>query len=132
MVVIEIPPNSNCEPVDLRVFHDVEVARAVRQVHLEQAPGHPTWYDVTGWTLNGTSSPALARRVDDSGEGSAVLVTGGDAGLRLRPAGSTEAWSMTDPRQWGAPFLLLANEPNTIVYKEVSNCSVETQVLRNA
>ena len=121
MVVIEIPQNSNCEPIDLRVFHDVEAARGVSLVSLERLPGQAAWYEVTGWTHAGQPCPVLARKVDDSGEGLAVLVTGGDAGLRLRPAGSTEAWSMNDPRQWGAPFLLMANEPNTIVYKEVSD-----------
>ena len=121
MVVVEIPQNPNCEPVDLRVFHDVGAARAVRQVHLEQTPGRPAWYEVTGWTLARTACPALARKVDDSGEGLAVLVTGGDAGVRLRPAGRIGTWGLEEVEQWGAPFLLLANDANAITYKEASD-----------
>lgn len=107
MVIVEVPPNPNCEPADLRLFHDVEAAQPVRQVCLERAPGQPAWYDVTGWTADDRPCPALARRVDDSGEGLALLVTGGDAGLRLRPADAHGGWRLDDPQQWGLPFLLL-------------------------
>ena len=121
MVVIEIAQNTNCEPVDLRVFHDVEDARGVSQVSLERVPGQAAWYEVTGWTHAGQPCPVLARKVDDSGEGLAVLVTGGDAGLRMRLVGSHAPWDVNDEKQWGAPFLLLADEPDTIVYKKVSD-----------
>ena len=118
MVTVEIPTNSNCEAADLRVFHDVEVAQPVRRICLEQTPGQAEWYEVTGWSVDGHPCPALARRVDDSGEGLALLVTGGDAGLRLRPAGAQGAWRLDDAQQWGLPFLLLADDGATVAYKE--------------
>ena len=107
MVVIEIVPNSNCEAVDLRIFNDAGAPRRIRQVRLERTPGEPAWCDVTGWTTDGTPCPAFAQRVDDSGEGIALLVYGGDAGLRLRPAGQEEPWQLEDASQWGEPFLLI-------------------------
>lgn len=109
MLVIEIPPNSNCEPVDMRVFHDLEPPRAVTHVRLEEAGagGGPQWYAVTGWTATGSPCPALARKVDDSGEGVALLVSGGDAGLRLQPENRQAPWRLDDPGQHGAPFLLV-------------------------
>ncbi len=121
MAVVEIAPNPNCDPVDLRVFHDIEAPRVVRQVCLQRVNEAPAWYDVTGWTLEGTPCQARGRRVDDSGEGLAVLVTGGEAGLRLRPAGSAEAWGMDDPRQWGASFLLMADEAGVVAFDEVAH-----------
>ena len=121
MVIVEVPPNPNCEPTDLRVFHDVEAPRAVRQVCLQRVNEPPAWYDVIGWTLENAPCQAVACRVDDSGEGLAVLVTGGEAGLRLRPAGSTEAWSLEAPSQWGASFLLMANEDGILMYEEVAH-----------
>lgn len=116
MVIIEVEPNSNCEASDLRVFNDVEAPRPVAKVCLEREPGKPEWYDVTGWTATGKPVAALAQRVDDSGEGLAVLVHGADAGLRLKPSGSSGAWSAEDARQWGEPFLLLANDGRSIIY----------------
>ena len=106
MLVIEILPNPNCEAVDMRVFHDLEPPRAVQQVRLERDGGQAKWYDVVGWTLTGTPGPAQAQKVDDSGEGVAILIHGQDAGLRFRPSGSSTHWSVHDPAQWGEPFLL--------------------------
>ncbi|MBI4341049.1 MAG: hypothetical protein HY598_02060 [Candidatus Omnitrophica bacterium] len=121
MVVVEIPSNSNCDPVDLRVFHDVDARRVVRQVCLQRVAEPPAWYDLTGWTLGNRPCPAVACRVDDSGEGQAVLVIGGEAGLRLRPAGSDSPWSLEDPSQWGAGFLLMADEAGVLIFDEIAH-----------
>ena len=121
MVVVEISQNPNCEPVDLRVFHEVEPPRRVRRVCLEQTPGEPAWYEVTGWTTLGQPCPAVAQRVDDSGEGVALLLHGGDAGLRLRPEDSRTPWDVNDAQQWGVPFLLMADEAGVIAYDEVAH-----------
>ncbi len=109
MIVIEIPPNPNCEAVELRVFHDLEPPRPIRQVRLERSPGAPAWHDVVGWTLAGVACPAQAQKVDDSGEGVAFLIYGGEAGLRLRPAGSQEPWSLECANQQGVSFLIVAD-----------------------
>lgn len=117
MVVVDIAPNPNCDPVDLRVFNDVEPPRRVAQVCLERTPGQPEWCEVTGWSAEGAVAPARAQRVDDSGEGLAMLITGGSAGLRLRPAGKGGDWRLDDVGQWGEPFLLLADD-GEIRYEE--------------
>ncbi len=111
MLVIEIAPNPNCEPVDMRVFHDLEPPKLMAQVRLEvSGDGRgPQWYVVTGWTAAGAACPALAHKVDDSGEGVALLVSGGDAGLRLQPAGRDAPWRLDDTTQHGVPFLLVAD-----------------------
>ena len=108
MIAIEIPPNPNCEAVELRIFHDLEPPRVVSRVRLERH-GSPQWCRVTGWTLQGDRCPALGRKVDDSGEGVVLLVSGGEAGLRLQPADYQDPWRLDHPAQWGAPFLLLAD-----------------------
>lgn len=108
MLAIDIPPNPNCSSVDLRVFHDLEPPRPVDQVRLVPDGAEAAqWYAVTGWSSAGTGVPALARKVDDSGDGVALLVSGGDAGLRLQPADSHSPWRLDDTAQHGAPFLLV-------------------------
>ena len=139
MVPIEIPSNPNCEAVEMRVFHALEPPRQLLQIRLEREPGNPQWCEIVGWTLANTPAPAWAQKVDDSGEGVAYLVRGGDAGLRLRPspgtpdallrkakhrgwatgvpravgerpaAGHPQPWSLEDPTQRGEPFLLIAD-----------------------
>lgn len=129
MVILEIPDNPNCEPVDLRVFEDLDAPRRVTHVRLAppigsppaglaREPGlprpseadrraQPAWYDVVGWSLVGSARPARVQKVSDSGNGTALLVYGGEAGLRLRPEGSAAPWGLDQPGQWGAPFLLM-------------------------
>jgi hypothetical protein len=108
MIVLEILPNPNCSAMEMRLFHDLELPQTVSRVQLERHPGHPAWYEVTGWTAAGMPCPATVQKVDDSGEGVALLLCGGDAGVRLRPADRPEPWRLDSSQQWGEPFLLLA------------------------
>jgi hypothetical protein len=73
----------------MRVFHDLEPPRSIRQVRFEREVGRLRWYAVTGWNLNGTTTPAVVRKVDDSGEGVVLLLSGGTAGLRFQPVGAS-------------------------------------------
>ena len=109
MITIEIPQNPNCAAVDTRVFHDLAPPCQVNQVRLEHQAGRVQWYDITGWTTAGTPCPAVIQKVDDSGEGVAFLIYGGDAGLRLKLAGHNTPWQFGDPEQWGEPFLLVTD-----------------------
>ncbi len=109
MFVFEIPENPNCEAVELRVFNDLEPPRPVAQVRLEREQGRPQWYAIIGWNLDGTTTSATARKVDDSGEGVVLLITGGTAGLRLQPVDVNHPWDLADRPQWGESFLLIGD-----------------------
>ena len=109
MIIIDIPDNPNCQAVDMRVFHDLEPAQRVTHVRLERTAGHPTWCAITGWTTAGAPCPALAQKIDDSGDGTAFLVYGGDAGVRLADTDHVPVWDMRAVRQWGEPFLIMAD-----------------------
>ncbi len=93
----------------MRVFHDLEPPRPVTQVRLERRPGELEWCHVTGWTVDGTPCPATIQKVDDSGDGTAFLLHGGDAGLRLQPASQPTPWQLDQPHQWGEPFMIVAD-----------------------
>ena len=108
MRLIEILDNPNCQGTE-RVFHDVEAPQPVACVRVGRDGGSPAWYELTGWTTAGDSCGAHLQKVDDSGAGVSFLVFGGDAGLRLRPAGASGPWSLNDEAQWGEPFLLLGD-----------------------
>ncbi|MBI3996074.1 MAG: hypothetical protein HY352_00290 [Candidatus Omnitrophica bacterium] len=110
MIVLEIEANPNCDAVDMRVFHELEPPRPVTHVRLELEGRSSQWYAVVGWGLDGHAQPAMAQRVDDSGDGVAILIQGKEAGLRLRPLESQEAWQVPHPQQWGAPFLLIGDQ----------------------
>ena len=109
MITLEILDNPNCPSVDLRIFHDVESPQPVAQVRVSRDGQASQWYDVTGWSQAGGPCPAWSQKVDDSGDGVAFLLYGGDAGLRLRPTSSGEAWSSSAVSQWGEPFLIIGD-----------------------
>jgi hypothetical protein len=51
----------------------------------------------------------MAQPVEDSGAGVVYLVSGGNWGIRLKPLGIEEDWSLESARQWGEAYLLLAD-----------------------
>lgn len=110
MIVIEVEENPNCEPMDMRVFHDLAPAREVAKVRLEREQGKFYWYEVVSWNDEDQPGVAKVQKVDDSGDGVAYLVHGGTRGLRLRPDGDSAAWSLKAENQWGEPLLLIGDE----------------------
>ena len=109
MITLEIADNPNCPSADLRIFHEVEPPQPAAQVRVSRDGQAPRWHDVTGWSQACGPCPAWVQKVDDSGDGVAFLLYGGDAGLRLRPAGDRAPWGMDAPQQWGEPFLIIGD-----------------------
>jgi hypothetical protein len=107
-VLLQIPENPNCEPLDGQIFQCRTPARAVTHV-LCECEGSMQWCPVTGIEQGGTPCAVTACIVEDSGEGACNLVTGGEWGIRLKPPGGG-AWDLANPRQWGVPYLLLGGD----------------------
>jgi hypothetical protein len=63
-------------------------AREVRRVKYESEDGVSGTWRVEAAQSDGTRAPATGVPVDDSGEGTATLIHGGDHGLRLVHEGS--------------------------------------------
>ena len=113
-LLVEINPN--CESEE-RMFPTTGAPRKVAQVQLERPALGTIWCDVVSVDENGVFGPAQAVQMDDSGAGVAWLVLGGTWGLRLRPTGTTNPWSFSDPIQWGVPFLVLDFSGSGIRFK---------------
>jgi hypothetical protein len=115
---IDIPANDNLDEPAMATFKETGPARAVRAVRLWREGGWQ-WCAVTGWGEQGPV-PALLTPIEESGDGPARLVTGGDHGLRLAPLADlaapapatvpTVAWDLARREQWGEPFLLCTPE----------------------
>ena len=97
-------PNS---PLSLtRMFDAKGDPVLVTRIVTADLDGNDTWCDVTGWCEAG-SCPAYTALVEDSGEGIARLIYGGDQGIRLKRSGLDEPWDLASPHQWGEACLLL-------------------------
>lgn len=106
---LRIDENPNCEPVE-RVFQERSEPRIVIGV-LRMRDGQERWCSITGLDENGKTIPAQARKIDDSGEGTCYMVTGGAWGLRLRDPSGVE---------WGEAFLLLPADGADLRFAEAS------------
>jgi hypothetical protein len=77
-----VEPNDNApEGCGLR-FKSESAPRIARRVQLDGR-----WHDVVGWSsaADGSACVAQAALVEDSGAGTAMLIYGGDWGIRLTP-----------------------------------------------
>lgn len=101
-MLIDIMSNENWNGAICARF---EEKGAPKKVHTVRYEGNI--YDVVGWSPEGPCE-AYGVLVEDSGAGSAVLVYGGEHGIRLRKAGSPEGWDVNNSGQTGEPFLKLS------------------------
>jgi hypothetical protein len=108
-MILSLAENPNCELNDPRVFQERGEPRPVTHV-LRNRRGGEVWCPITGFSENAVTVPALARKVDDSGEGTCYLVSGGTWGLRLKEPACQDAWDLKDSHQWGEAFLLLPSD----------------------
>ncbi len=117
MILEEIEENPNCPPADMMRFREVGPAKRVSQVRLYHEAPDGKWYGVTGWTdrSEAPTAEAFIQPVEDSGSGVAYLLYGaGNCGLRFKRHPESP-WSLTDPTQWGEPFLLLGDSQDVAV-----------------
>ena len=105
---LDIEANDNLTEPVMATFKETGPARHIAAVRLE-LDGVWNWCAITGW--NAGPVPAWFSPIEESGDGPARLVHGGEQGLRLaRIADPTQAgvvcWSTADTAQWGEPFLI--------------------------
>ncbi len=111
-IYIEVEENPNCEYMPLMLYEAHADATPVSYIILDE-PGKPAgMYQVTGWSSADDGAPcaAMYAPVSDSGQAVVHLVFGGDWGIRMKPAESNANWDITDPEQFGEPYLMLMDE----------------------
>ena len=103
---VEVSENPNCTIPLMRMFDVKGKAVLVGRVFTADSCGNDAWCDVVGWFENGPG-PAYSSLVEDSGDGIAMLIHGGDHGIRLKRSDCVEPWNVASSRQWGEPCLLV-------------------------
>jgi hypothetical protein len=107
-MLLLIDANGNCAEGGSWRFNDLEPPRPVSRVRLYDTVPAGEWFDVVGWRGDSARPvcEAMMRKIDDSGSGIAYLITGGEWGVRLKPADDPSEWSVQNDRQRGAPYLI--------------------------
>ena len=112
LLVIEVEESENSLFGVTRSFQTIGDPRPISKVAAFAPDGTEGVYEVVGWSSEGVVT-AFAAMVDDSGEGAALLIYGGEEGIRLRPQDSADDWCLEDASQWGEVFLLLDRDTFT-------------------
>ena len=108
-IEIDVSAGDNCQESLMLMFNGLSEPAPAASVWTTDPGGADMMCAVTGWSTEG-ACPAYSAMVEESGEGSALLVYGGDEGIRLKPLDSTEEWDLSSPNQWGEPCLLLPKD----------------------
>jgi hypothetical protein len=118
----EVDENPNYPGSVSMRFKTLGPAKAIKQIRISDrnTDGEVCW--VTGWCDDAGHSlcPAYAQPVEESGQGLAYLIYGGNWGIRLKPVSLNEEWDLSSPNQWGEAFLLIA-DPRAILYDEAAS-----------
>ncbi len=114
---LEIEPNANTDVSFNMVYRDVSPPREVFCIkYFVQDHDEPV--QVTGWDAeSGSPCPAYACAIDESGDGTALLIYGGSGGIRMKPLEDESEWSVNSPGQWGESHLVYPKD-SFIVYKD--------------
>ena len=114
-ISLEVEDNDNCPGLPLMTYQRLGRPARVIQVRIAGPHWPEELHWVTGWQSDGGGSPCPAHyvRISDSGAGSAVLLYGGDWGIRLM-RGNGEEWDTDSPEQWGEPWLVLGEESDIV------------------
>jgi hypothetical protein len=112
-IEVEVEENENSYAMPQRLFSARAQKRLVSQVRMDTRQGRDVLCWVVGWSseAGGTPCAAYSVAVEDSGSAVSYLVFGGDWGIRFKPVGLEEAWSITSNYQFGEPCLLLGEDP---------------------
>ena len=103
---VDVQAGENCDYSLNRIFSTVSDPVEITAVETLGPLGKVDLFAVVGWSTNGLCS-VHAVLVEDSGEGHALLIYGGDDGIRLRKSGGDSSWSLEHSDEWGEPCLLV-------------------------
>ena len=103
---VEVDSNSNTDKSFNMIFRDISPARELYcikyNIHGKEQP-----VQITGWDAE-TNSPcsAYACKVEESGDGIALLIYGGSGGVRMKLLEDETRWDTQSTKQWGDTHLV--------------------------
>lgn len=113
---VSVESNENTPMSASQVYKNLGDPFPVKQVRVYEGEPEGRLYEIAGWSslLPEGAIQAYAVRIEDSSEGQAYLVYGGDWGVRLRSIDSDADWSIEDPDQFGETHLVLSEAADIV------------------
>lgn len=114
---VEVDSNSNTDRSFNMIFRDISPPRELYCIKYP-VKGEEQPVQVTGWDAgSNTPCPAYACKVEESGDGVALLIYGGSGGVRMKPLEDETQWDPGSLKQWGETHLVYPADC-FIVYKD--------------
>ena len=105
---IDILPNDNLDEPVMATFNEKGDKRQIERIRLWRKQEWQ-WCAITGWN-DDEACPAAIMHIEESGDGEAMLVVGGNHGIRLAQLADKNAtlpeWDIDDDAQWAEGFLI--------------------------
>ena len=114
---LEVESGTNVDKPFSMMYREVDKPREVFAIKYT-VNGSEQPAQVTGWDAE-TNTPcsAFACRVEESGDGVALLIYGGSGGIRIKELEDESAWNVHAPNQWGETHLVYPKD-SFIVYMD--------------
>ena len=109
---VEVESSQNCEGSVFLRFKEIAPSKPISHIKVYDRLPKGEWCSVVGWCddIEQPLCEAFAQMVEDSGAGMALLVYGGNLGIRLKLEEMSEPWDLESQNQWGEPYLLLSDD----------------------
>jgi len=115
---LEVEPCENVDKSLGMVYKDVSSPREVYCIKYLANGEEEIPMQITGWDGDtGKPCPAYACRVEESGDGMALLIFGGSGGIRMKTLEDESPWNGNAADQWGDTHLVYPLD-SFIVYKD--------------
>lgn len=116
---IEVENGNNVDKNFSMMYREVETPREVYCIKYPVA-GEEKPVQVSGWdAASNRPCPAFACRVEESGDGVALLIYGGSGGIRLKELEDESEWSCQTPNQWGETHLVYPKDAFVVFQDEL-------------
>ena len=114
---VEVDSNSNTDKSFNMIFRDISPAREIYCIKYP-VNGEEQPVQIIGWDADSNRPcPAYACKVEESGDGVALLIYGGSGGVRMKLLEDEIKWNPESPSQWGDTHLVYPVDCFT-VYKD--------------
>ncbi|QPJ64654.1 MAG: hypothetical protein G3M78_04310 [Candidatus Nitrohelix vancouverensis] len=114
---IEVEPNKNIDACISQMYRDVSSPREAYCIQY-QVDGKDETVRLMGYDRDENQfCPAYACAIEESGDGLALLIFGGNGGLRMKLLEDESDWSVDAPGQWSETHLIYPSD-SFIVYKD--------------
>ncbi len=108
LIELDIEPNKNVDEYECRTFMSLNKPYLIKKTLYYPEEEEAFLVEIVGWE-DGRQSNAYAILVEDSGDGEAWLIYGGNEGIRIRKSSDTtskgQEFSLEHEYEWGEKYL---------------------------